>query len=108
MKKRVTWITLGLLCPPLAAILSFLAATASVPVGDGLWGHFCLALVWYVFAYCKYLAPWAGAAGAATAVWAAALPPRGRWGWVGFGSLAAAHLALAGLCSLVFHALMSV
>lgn len=96
------------LCFPLAATLSFIIATASVPAGTGLWGRVCTVLVWYVFFYCGYFAPFVGIAGAAASVWAAFRSSRRAWVLLAWTLSAALHLVLAWWSHQVFQMLMSV
>lgn len=108
VRREAKWTALLLLCCPLAATLSFVTAVASVPAGTGLWGRVCTLLLWYVFLYGGYLAPFVGLAGAAASLWAAYRSPRRTRVLLGWALLAVLHLLLAWWSRLVFQMLMSV
>lgn len=97
-----------LLIPPLAALAGFLIITASVPAGDGLWGHICVALVLYVAFYGGWAAVLVGTAGVFFSLAALWLPPRTARHCLRYACLAVSHIALAGLARLLVHILMSV
>ena len=108
VRREAKWTALLLLCCPLAATLSFDTAVASVPAGTGLWGRVCTLLLWYVFLYGGYLAPFVGLAGAAASLWAAYRSPRRTRGVRGGGRRAGVPLLRAGGSRRVFPKLLSV